>query len=361
MVVRRRFGPDLYIQAKSSNYGSVVIDGDWLLEVDSPASRSCLQRFYSTFRDLEKTTDQFVLEFWTNRGFDGRNPLLGKLRDLKHDRIDTQRMLEAGRRSKVGRERDRWAEHLGVGPEELAEFLVVVRWKQTGSELDIRQQAQDCMASAGLRSDEPAVMLGVSLVRNRVADGCGPLDAEAAGRLVAAMKMPRAAKEPREATDDGRMRRLPPGCVTYLESLRQSSEEAAEGVQRLLEQPASLVPGVLAHQVEHPPESLMEVGYLAWEAIAAFLHGHELPGGDAARRAAVRLGSPRGDLYRLKDAHLAALAGHVDQAELLLREAESDHPLHEATRALVAGDARTAVTSIIDSQACESQDSDVRR
>ena len=359
VVVRRRFGPDLYIQAKSSNYGSVVIDGDWLLEVDSPASRSCLQRFYSTFRALEKTTEQFVLEFWTNRGFDGRNPLLGKLRDLKHDRIDTRRMLEAGRRSRVGRERDRWAEHLGVGPEELAEFLAVVRWKQTGSELGIRQQAQDCMVSAGLRSDEPAVMLGVSLVRDRVADGCGPLDAEAAGRLVAAMKMPRAAKEPREATDDDWMRRLPPGCVTYLESLRQSSAEAAEGVQRLLEQPASLVPGVLAHQVEHAPEWLVEAGYLAWEAIAAFLHGHELPGGDAARRAAVRLGSPRGDLYRLKDAHLAARDGNVDHAEMLLREAESDHPLHEATRALVAGDARTAVTSILDSQACESQDSDV--
>lgn len=359
VVVRRRHGPDLYIQAKSSNYGSAVIDGDWLLEVDSPGSRSCLQRFYSTFKDLEKTIDQFVLELWTNRGFDGKNPLLGKLRDLKHHRIDTRRMFEAGPRSKVGRERDRWAQHLGFGPEELADFLAVIRWKQTGSELDIRQQAQDCMALAGLRSDEPAVMLGVSLVRDRVADGCGPLDAEAAGRLVAAMQMPRAAKEPRESADDERMRRLPPACVTYLESLRQSSAEAAEGVQRLLEQPASLVPGVLAHQVEHPPEWLMEAGYLAWEAIAAFLHGHELSGGDAARRAAVRLGSPRGDLYRLKDANLAALGGNVDHAEMLLREAAPDHPLHEATRALVAGDARTAVTSIIDSQACESQDSDV--
>ena len=359
VVVRRRFGPDLYIQAKSSNYGSAVIDGDWLIEADSPASQSCLQRFYSTFRDLEETTDQFLLELWTNRGFDGENPLLGKLRDLKHHRIDTPRMLEAGPRSKVGRERDRWAQHLGIGPEELADFLAAVRWKQTGSELDIRQQAQDCMALAGLRSDEPAVMLGVSLVRDRVADGRGPLDAEAAGRLVAAMQMPRSAKEPCGATDDERMRRLPPGCVTYLDSLRQSSAEAAEGVQRLLEQPASLVPGVLAHQVEDPPEWLMEAGHLAWEAIAAFLNSHELPGGDAARRVAVRLGSPRGDLYRLKDAHLAALDGNVDQAEMLLREAAPEHPLHEATRALVAGDARTAVTSIIDSQACESQDPDI--
>lgn len=359
VVVRRHFGPDLYIQAKSSNYGSAVIDGDWLLEAESPASQSCLQRFYSTFRALEKTTDRFVLELWTNRGFDGKNPLLGKLRDLKHHRIDTPRMLDAGPRSKVGRERDRWAQHLGIGPEELADFLAVIRWKQTESELDIRQQAQSCMALAGLRSDEPAVMLGVSLVRDRVADGHGPLDAEAAGRLVAKMQMPRSAKEPRHATDDERTARLPPPCVTHLQSLQQSSPEVAEGVQRLLEQPASSVPGVLAHQVEEPPEWLMEAGFIAWEAIAAFLHGHELPGGDAARRVAVRLGSPRGDLYRLKDAHLAAQDGNVDHAEMLLREAAPDHPLHEATRALVAGDARTAVTSIIDSQACESQDPDV--
>ncbi|MCY4424248.1 MAG: tetratricopeptide repeat protein [Acidimicrobiaceae bacterium] len=359
VVVRRHFGPDLYIQAKSSNYGSAIIDDDWLLEADSPASQSCLQRFYSTFRDLEKTSDQFVLELWTNRGFDSKNPLLGKLRDLKHHRIDTRRMLDAGPRSKVGRERDRWAQHLGVGPEELAACLAVVRWKQTESELDIRQQAQDCMALAGLRSDEPAVMLGVSLVRDRVADGCGPLDAEAAGRLVAKMQMPRSPKEPRDATDDERTDRLPPPCVTHLRGLRQSSPEAAERVQRLLEQPASLVPGVLAHQVEEPPEWLMEAGHLAWEAIAGFLNGHELPGGDAARRVAVRLGSPRGDLYRLKDAHLAALDGNVDHAEMLLREAAPDHPLHEATRALVAGDARTAVTAIVDSDACESQDPDI--
>ena len=359
VVVRRRFGPDLYIQAKSSNYGSAVIDGDWLLEAGSPASRSYLQRFYSMFKDLKETPDQFVLELWTNRGFDSENPLLGKLRDLKHDRITTRQMLEAGRRSMVGRERDRWAQHLGIGPEELADFLAVVRWKQSGSELDIRQQAQDCMARAGLRSDEPAVMLGLGLVRNRVADGGGPLDAEAAGRLVAKMQMPRSAKEPRDATGDERTTRLPPGCVTRLESLRQSSPEVAESVQRLLEQPASLVPGVLAQQVEEAPEWLMEAGHLAWEVISAFLRGHELPGGGAARRVAVRLGSPRGDLYRLGDAHAAALDGNVDHAEMLLREAAADHPLHEATRALVDGDAQTAVTAIIDSQACESQDPDV--
>ena len=100
VVVRRHFGPDLFIQAKSSNYGSAVIDGDWLLEADSPASQSCLQRFYSTFKKLEKTTDRFVLELWTNRGFDSKNPLLGKLRDLKHHRIDTPRMLDAGSRSR---------------------------------------------------------------------------------------------------------------------------------------------------------------------------------------------------------------------------------------------------------------------
>ena len=359
VVVRRRFGPSLYIQAKSSNYGSAVIDGDWLLEADSPASLSYLQRFYSTFKDLKETPDQFVLELWTNRGFDSENPLLGKLRDLKHDRITTRQMLEAGRRSMVGRERDRWAQHLGIGPEELADFLAVVRWKQSGSELDIRQQAQDCMARAGLRSDEPAVMLGLGLVRNRVADGGGPLDAEAAGRLVAKMQMPRSAKEPRDATGDERTTRLPPGCVTRLESMRQSSPEVAESVQRLLEQPASLVPGVLAQQVEEAPEWLMEAGHLAWEVISAFLRGHELPGGGAARRVAVRLGSPRGDLYRLGDAHAAALDGNVDHAEMLLREAAADHPLHEATRALVDGDAQTAVTAVIDSQACKSQDPDV--
>ena len=359
VVVRRHFGPDLYIQAKSSNHGSSTIDRDWLLETGSPAARSYLQRFYSTFRDLEKTTDRFVLELWTNRGFDRQNPLLGELRDLKHDRIDTRRMLDAGPRTNVGCERDRWAEHLGIGPEDLGDFLAVMRWKQPGSELDIRQQAQDCMALAGLRSDGPAVTLGVSLVRDRVADGHGPLDAEAAGRLVVEMRMLRSGHEPRSATSDETMGRLPPACADYMEGLRQSSPEAAQGVQRLLEQPASLVPGVLAHLVEDPPGWLMEAGHLAWEAIAGFLDAHELSDADAARRVAVRLGSPRGDLCRLLEAQHAGREGNSEHAELLLREAASDHPLYEATRALVAGDTQTAATAVVASQACESQDPDV--
>lgn len=356
VVVRRHNGPDLYIQAKSSNHGSAIIDNDWLLETDSPAATSRLQRFYTTFRDLARTCDAFVLEVWTNQGFDSTSPLLGKLRDLKHSRIDTRRMLAAGPRTKIGRERDHWAEHLDASREELADFLAAVRWKQPGSELDIRQQAQDCMALAGLRSDTPAVTLGVSIVRDCVADGRGPLDVEAAGRLVAEMQMLRSAREPRSTTGDETLGHLPPACSEHLEALRQTSPDTAQNVMQLLEQPASMVPGVLAHQIEDPPTWLQEAGHLAWEAVAGFLDAHKLTGANAARRTAVRLGSPRGDLYRLAEADRAAREGNSEQAESLLREASSDHPLYEATTALVAGETQTAVTAVLASRACESGD-----
>ena len=359
VVVRRNFGSDLYIQAKSSNHGSAMIDRDWLLETDSSAARSRLQRFYSTFRDLAATDEPFLLEVWTNQGFDTTNPLLGSLRDLKHSRINTQRMLAATPRTQIGKERDRWAEHLHISREELAEFLAAVRWKQPGSELDIRLQAQDCMALAGLRSDTPAVTLGMSIIRDGVADGRGTLDAEAAGRLVAEMQMLRSAQEPRSASDDETLGHLPPASSDHIKALRESSHHTAESVVRLLEQPASMVPGVLAHAADDPPTWLLKAGHLAWEAVAGFMDAHRLPGADTARRVAVRLGSPRGDLYRLVEAEAAAREGNSGQAESLLREASPDHPLYEATTASVAGEIQTVVAAVLASEASESQDPDI--
>ncbi len=362
VVVRRhRGGPDLYIQAKSSNYGDVKIDQDWLLGSKGPEGKSPLQHFYNTFRDLSTRSDmsRVLLELQTVRGFDSQNPLLGELRDQKHSRIDTLRMLKAGPRSKIGRERDKWARHLEISLQELAGLLTVMRWKQAGSETDIREQIQDSMKSAGLRSDKSAVLLGIGLVREWVTDGGYTLDVETTGRRVAEMQLPRPRSKPHSITSDEPISGLPPACAAHIRTLQQSSPEVAQDLLQMLEHPASLVPGVLAQQIDDPPEWLKNAEYLAWEAIAEFLNSHNLPGVSTSRREAIRLGSPRSDLYRLLEAKASADEGNNDHADFLLKEAGSSHPLYGAICAAVAGNSPKIREAVLASQAREHEDPDV--
>ncbi len=362
VVVRRhRGGPDLYIQAKSSNYGDVKIDQDWLLGSKGPEGKSPLQHFYNTFRDLSTRSDmsRVLLELQTVRGFDSQNPLLGELRDQKHSRIDTLRMLKAGPRSKIGRERDKWARHLEISLQELAGLLTVMRWKQAGSETDIREQIQDSMKSAGLRSDKSAVLLGIGLVREWVTDGGYTLDVETTGRRVAEMQLPRPRSKPHSITSDEPISGLPPACAAHIRTLQQSSPEVAQDLLQMLEHPASLVPGVLAQQIDDPPEWLKNAEYLAWEAIAEFLNSHNLPGVSTSRREAIRLGSPRSDLYRLLEAKASADEGNNDHADFLLKEAGSSHPLYGAICAAVAGNSPKIREAVLASQAREHEDPDI--
>ncbi|MEE8601310.1 SAVED domain-containing protein [Euzebya tangerina] len=192
ILIRRRTGLDTYIQAKSSNYGNTIVDAAWLLTPKSDKSRSPLQRFHDTY--LRLTADQRLvsLELWTNRGFDHDNPLLGQLLDRKHDKVDTARMLGVSSRTKIGKERDAWAQHLGITKDELAAFLNQFSWKQTGSELDWHKHAKPLMQLAGLRDDDEALTIGVNVVRDWVSNGIGTrtvddLRAEVANRNLLAL------------------------------------------------------------------------------------------------------------------------------------------------------------------------------
>jgi hypothetical protein len=178
VVIRRRRGATTYIQVKSSNYGNTIVDTGWLTTPASAKGRSPLQHFHDTYLDLT-AAGPCSLEVWTNRGFDHDNPLIAKLLDQKTDKIDVEQMLAAGPKSAIGRERDAWAEHLGITVNDLARFLSSVSWKQTGSELEWRRQCKPLMELAGLRSDDEAVTVGVDIASGWVTSGAGPRSADA--------------------------------------------------------------------------------------------------------------------------------------------------------------------------------------
>jgi hypothetical protein len=184
VVVRYRQGPDLYWQVKSSNYGSVIVDGTWLLTPATRTGRSPLQHFHATWRQLHAAGKPFELALLTNRGFDPADAIL-RLRDLKTEKIDIAILTAAGPRSAAGRERQRWASHLGIDPGELADFLSSLCWKSGPAESSWDQQARHLMRLAGLRSDNDAVTLGKALIRGWVTDGAGPMSRDGIRRAVA--------------------------------------------------------------------------------------------------------------------------------------------------------------------------------
>lgn len=87
--------------------------------------------------------------------------------------------------SKAGKERRRWAAHLGVTEEELLSFFAQVTWRHADSEPDWDERARLFMHQAGLRTDNEAVTIGKALVRSWVTSGSGPQTRDDIRRQVA--------------------------------------------------------------------------------------------------------------------------------------------------------------------------------
>jgi hypothetical protein len=174
IVTRRRIGPDQYIQVKSSNYGNVLIDEDWLLTPATPAGRSPLQHFHATWKNLASQHRPFELTLLTNRGFAPNDPILGALRDLKSGQVAVAQLHAKTPRSAAGRQRRRWATHLGIDETELLAFLAAVRWRHGDAEPAWDERGRPLMRLAGLRDNEDAVTIGKALIRSWVSDGAGP-------------------------------------------------------------------------------------------------------------------------------------------------------------------------------------------
>lgn len=359
IVVRRAVGRDLYIQSKSSNYADVIIDGEWLLTPVTAGGRSPLERFYGTYFDLVAAGRTFSLELWTNRGFDHDNPLLGDLLDLRYDRIVTDDVIAAGERSRAGKERDLWMEHLGIDWGEFAAFLNAVRWKHAESEPDIRDQAKPWMKLAGLRNDRSALAIGLDIVREWILDGRGPQNAADVGRQAVAMGLVRERREDSSRADDSILEGLPPVCRVHIHSLREVDPETADRVALLLSQRSSRTPGVLAHLADEPPEWLQQAHSLAWEALAGFMRAHELSGYEPLLHGAITRGSPRSDLYQVREAVSAALEGDRERASGLLEQVSEGYLLLDMTRALIDDDAAAAIAAVSASAVHEASDQGV--
>lgn len=361
VVVRQSVGENIYIQAKSSNYGHNIVDRDWLLTAATAGGKSPLQRFHDTYLRLSKAGERFRLELWTNRGFDHANPLLGRLLDKRLDKIETGRMLGEGQQSAVGKERDTWAAHLGVDAENLALFLDAMRWRHTASENEVLEQARPHMKLVGLRDDGGALTTGMGIIRGWSKDGLGPQTPADAGHQVAAMRLTAAdplvvsSRSDNQSTEPG----LPPACREGIKELRTSAPTDADRVADLLSRKSSLVPGVLAYLVSEPLDWMINADSRIWDSMVDFARAHELPGEMQMRERAIAAGSPKSVLHRFRVGVAAAARGAVDRVEEMLGGVPHDHPLVGAVRAHIDNDADAVIRSIMESKLHESDDPDL--
>ncbi|WP_243060014.1 SAVED domain-containing protein [Nocardioides sp. SR21] len=184
VVLRRCDGyPGRWIQVKSSNYGGEVINLHWLTTAKTERGRSPLQAFHGTWRRLRDDGEVFNLELVTNRNFD-HDAVLFEALDKKTDRIDPTRLQNALDRpkTKLGKLLTSFATHLGADPNEVAEFLSNVTFRNEGSESTWHERIAHLMQLNGFRSDNDAVTSALRMVSDWVTDGVGEVTVSDARR-----------------------------------------------------------------------------------------------------------------------------------------------------------------------------------
>ena len=155
--------------------------------------------------------------------------------------------------------------------------------------------------------------------------------------------------------------RLPPPCRERVEFLRTTSPDAAERLVELLSDPRSRQRGVLSRLSDDPTGWLAGAGYAVWEGISDFIDAHALGSSNSTLRRAIEAGSPRSQLYLIRQAETLAEEGNRENAEDLSAQVPADHPLMPAVRALIAGDPSGAVEVITTAGLHRAEDPELAR
>ena len=157
------------------------------------------------------------------------------------------------------------------------------------------------------------------------------------------------------------MQRLPPTCRTRIETLQESSPDAANQLVQLLSDPDSRRAGVLSQLAVAPVGWMAEASYLVWEAIGEFIDAHMLGDSSMVRQQAIDAGSPRKPLHLIRQAESLAEQGDRDRAENLISCVPADHPLLPAVRALIDNDWSSAAEAITSVGLHEAEDPELAR
>jgi hypothetical protein len=194
VILRATSGRHRYTQVKWATTTTSMIDNTYLTMRDTDTSKSVLQKFFSSWKNLTKGAQRPVMELVTNRVLDPADPLL-RVIDGRTDLLNPAART-AGPRSGAGKRLTEWADHLNCSRDQVIDMLDTLLFKPGLSVSGERDRAQTLMLANGLVGDPDALDLGVSIVAGWVRDGRreatrGDID-EAIDRLQLRAEDPRA-------------------------------------------------------------------------------------------------------------------------------------------------------------------------
>jgi len=137
-----------------------------------PKATSLLEKFWSTWRILrgEEPSREIELYLVSNWPWDSADKIRKCIGGGNNGLTDS--FFASGPRSDVSKLRERWRSHLSADPADFTEFARCLRFR-LGCECsdDLRDQVSDTMRSLGLKHDDNAIDLSVSLVQRWITDG----------------------------------------------------------------------------------------------------------------------------------------------------------------------------------------------
>jgi hypothetical protein len=175
LVVYHGSKPPRYHQLKFAVVQSPMLTHEWFTTA-TRGQQSPLQQFWGSFQRLTGPAGFPAMALQTNRLWDGSDPLPPFITG-RHNKL-TPRLRDAGGRSKAGRARTVWVQHLGIGEEQLYEMLDHLELNAGRGSLEaLREECLIAQHAAGLRPDENVLDLGVAEIARLIGEGQRVLDA----------------------------------------------------------------------------------------------------------------------------------------------------------------------------------------
>lgn len=161
VVLRRRSGLHRYIQVKHAVDAKTPVGTDWLMQA-ADGSRSLLQKFHRSWRDLSSDGQEPELVLVTDREIDSDDPVMRML-----DRRSNLLVPDI-RRPEASAGRVAWAEHLEIDEAELVAFLGKLEiFTGRHGQLEL-ERASTLMWAHGLNDDQAAFDRAMAFVREWV-------------------------------------------------------------------------------------------------------------------------------------------------------------------------------------------------
>ena len=161
-----------YIQVKFATDGRGFNNSEWWL--DDSHGYSLLQRFWKSWVQL-KSNDNSTMVLHTNRH---RDPKCTVMKCISSKNSLLMPLIgENGPRSRRGRERAKWAEHLEVREQDLLEMLGCLKIRDGQESFDkLVERVGEQHRNLGLRCDREAVKSGMHAVREWITNGKRSID-----------------------------------------------------------------------------------------------------------------------------------------------------------------------------------------